>query len=271
MKKTRLLIFVIVCSVSPPLHAASEGDWEPMFNGIDLDGWDLMLVKHYNDDHKPENYFVVDDGVIHVYGGKHHATAQPYAAMVSQQVYSHFHMYLEYRWGEAKFEPRLDLLRDAGLLYHVHGMGKPAWPLSMESQIQQTESGDAYAIGTKMSAWVDPCSLTINPPQSVTHYTFDETVQNQRYFSLGTPNKILRFRHNQDEEVDGWNSMEIIVEGDRAIHKVNGTVVMEVSDFKKWDDNKKHWVPLIEGKIALQAEGAEVFYRNIKIKPLEHQ
>ena len=56
--------------------------------------------------------------------------------------------------------------------------------------------------------------------------------------------------------------------GDRATHIVNGVVNMRVSDIKSWDEGTSSWVKLDHGKIALQAESAELFYRNIKVRPL---
>jgi hypothetical protein len=69
-------------------------------------------------------------------------------------------------------------------------------------------------------------------------------------------------------EYPGWNTLEIIVQGDRAAHIVNGVPNMRVSDMKSWDAGSNSWVKLDHGRIALQAEAAEIYYRNIRIRPL---
>jgi hypothetical protein len=43
---------------------------------------------------------------------------------------------------------------------------------------------------------------------------------------------------------------------------------MKVTDIKSFDTASQSWVRLDHGKIALQAEFAEVYYRNIQIKHL---
>lgn len=62
--------------------------------------------------------------------------------------------------------------------------------------------------------------------------------------------------------------MEIEVHGNNAIYRLNGRQVNAVINARQWDEARKEYVPLQEGKIAVQAEGAEVFYRNIKRESL---
>jgi hypothetical protein len=52
-----------------------------------------------------------------------------------------------------------------------------------------------------------------------------------------------------------WNTIEIIVRDGKITHRLNGVLVNEGSD------------PSIkEGHIILQSEGAELYYKNVKIK-----
>ncbi len=69
-------------------------------------------------------------------------------------------------------------------------------------------------------------------------------------------------------EYPGWNTLEVIVRGDRATHIVNGVTNMRVFDIRGWDSATNSWVKVDHGKIVLQAESAELFYRNIRIRPL---
>ena len=51
---------------------------------------------------------------------------------------------------------------------------------------------------------------------------------------------------------------------------VNGRIVNRAFDIKQPDpQNPKHMIPLTKGKILLEAEGSEIWFRNIKIKPLK--
>jgi len=60
-----------------------------------------------------------------------------------------------------------------------------------------------------------------------------------------------------------------VVRGDSAVYLVNGQVNMRLSHMKKWDAVSNSWQKLDRGKILFQAEFAEVFYRNIKIRPMQ--
>jgi len=64
-----------------------------------------------------------------------------------------------------------------------------------------------------------------------------------------------------------WNILELTVHGSNdAEYKVNGTVVNRV--FSMECNEGGTWKPLDHGPIALQAEFAEVYFRNIRIKEL---
>jgi len=47
---------------------------------------------------------------------------------------------------------------------------------------------------------------------------------------------------------------------------VNGVVNMILENSRQLDDGVES--PLLKGKIQIQSEGAEVYYRNIKIRPI---
>ena len=71
-------------------------------------------------------------------------------------------------------------------------------------------------------------------------------------------------------ERDGWNTLELVLDGDSATHIVNGKVNMRISNAKAPDpSNKDLLVTVKKGKILLQAEGAEIWYRNVQTQPLQ--
>ena len=70
-------------------------------------------------------------------------------------------------------------------------------------------------------------------------------------------------------EHDGWNTIEVILQGDSATHIINGKVNMRLAHIKAPDPaNPAQLISVQKGKILLQAEGAEVWYRNIEIQPI---
>ena len=77
------------------------------------------------------------------------------------------------------------------------------------------------------------------------------------------------FSHGpSDEKPHGqWNTVEVFALGQTTVFIVNGTpnMVFERSVQEKPDG----WKPLAKGKLQIQSEGAEIDYRDIKIRPLK--
>jgi hypothetical protein len=237
---------------------ANAQDWQPLFNGKNLKGWSVHYASKTSDGApSPENPFDVQNGQIHVYRSAAAGSAQPFAYILTDAEYRDYRLSLEYRWGEKKFAPRQDVVRDSGLLYHVHRTPPDTWPASSEAQIQEGDTGDSWAISTQLSSFVDPKTRLYALP-----------AEGGVPITVGRNGASERIRHNRVNEYPGWNKLEVIVRGDRAAHIVNGVVNMRVTDLKAWDATSNSWAKLDHGRIALQAEGAEVFYRNIQIRPL---
>ena len=82
-----------------------------------------------------------------------------------------------------------------------------------------------------------------------------QTVMKNGDFGFYTASEQAEVAHGM------WNIVEVIVNGaDEAKYMVNGKQVNAVYNMKR--DGQ----PLTEGRISVQAEYAELFYRNIKYK-----
>ncbi len=256
MSMSRLL-GVAACLVFASAQAADDkAAWKPLFNGKNLNGWSVHYASQANDQ-APGKYFRVEDGAIHVYPTQAAGSEQPNAYIITDTEHADYRLSLEYRWGENKFAPRLNLVRDAGLLYHVHRQRPNDWPASIESQIQEGDVGDLWAVSARASSFIDPKKQRFLLPEN-----------GGVPVTVGNEGKFERVRHGRVNEYPGWNTLEIIVKGDRAMHIVNGVPNLRVHDMKYWDTGGNSWVKLDKGRIALQAEAAEIFYRNIRIRPL---
>jgi hypothetical protein len=77
-----------------------------------------------------------------------------------------------------------------------------------------------------------------------------------------------RCNKNSDAEnpFGEWNTVELYCMGDTAVHVMNGKTVMVLYRSRQLDGDKE--TPLKQGKIQLQSEGAEIFYRAIQIQPI---
>lgn len=237
------------------LNVAPDG-WVALFNGKNLDNWylatrDTTYIGGIND------FFGIEDGVIHVYPKQEHNSEQTYAGMITEKEYSTYELTLEYKWGEKKFIPRDDFVRDAGVLFHLFG-DDLIWPSSVECQIQEGDTGDIWAINTQVTSKVNSTIRNYSP-------TGDLVTRGGH----GEP-KFHRFHRGYDWEIPhgGWNKLEIFVNGDYAKYTLNGKVVNEAIDIKRWDEELQEMIPLTKGKILLQAEGAELYYRNVFLKEM---
>ena len=227
----------------------AEG-YQKLFNGKNLDGWQVITDNKGPD----EQLFTVKNEVMHVYPTQEHGSLQSFGAILTEKEYSNYKLSLEYKWGQNKFKPRYDLVRDAGLLFHVYDEAI-IWPSSVECQIQEGDSGDMWIIRTQVTSKINQATRAYSPNGEL-----DTRGSRERLF-----NRVPR---SSCWERPGWNTVEIEVKGDDAKFMINGKLVNEAIDMKFWEEESQTWQPLTRGKILLQAEGAELFYRNIYIKEL---
>ena len=257
--------------------AENATDWKPLFNGKNLDGWYKVLRgKKKNED--PNNLIQVHDGMVHMYKDATNGSQQPFGYICTEKEYSDYHIRFEYKWGTKKFVPRAepDSKRDAGILYHVVGNDE-VWPKSVECQVQEEDVGDIFTVYTRVTTSADPATTNLVSVVStnaagvvrtnkMAHAKFLPASQGGVPFDQGVAESIRRVQRNPMNEHDGWNTVEVIVRGNNAIHIINGKTNNIANNISQ--KIKGEWVPLDKGRITLQAEGAEVFYRNVEIRSL---
>jgi hypothetical protein len=64
-----------------------------------------------------------------------------------------------------------------------------------------------------------------------------------------------------------WNTLDLYCHGDTSVHVVNGQVMMILYHGAQLDNGQV--TPLTKGKIQLQSEGAEIYYKSIRIRPID--
>ena len=72
---------------------------------------------------------------------------------------------------------------------------------------------------------------------------------------------------NYEKPAGEWNTLELICFENKSIHIVNGQVVMILRNSRYVDGGEK--IPMNKGKIQLQSEATEVFYKAIEIRNLK--
>ena len=195
-----------------------------------------------------------------------------YGCVATKASFENYHLKLEVKWGDIKWHPRKQLLKDSGILYHSigpHGAENwRSWMLSQEFQVMQGHMGDFWS---QANSAID---IRAYLPEYIMNPVADKS---QPFLSLGRGEEIKGYcmRSANFEKPHGeWNTLELICFENKSIHIVNGEVVMILQNSRYVEDGKK--IPMTKGKIQLQSEAAEVFYKNIKIKnlknlPIEYQ
>jgi hypothetical protein len=120
-----------------------------------------------------------------------------------------------------------------GVLVHTttpNALGQ--WPQSIEVQLAFGNAGDFWVIGTDLQV-----------PD------LEKRRQGRRHLNL---------TDNSEKPAGEWNRMEIECRGDEIKVWVNGDLVNHASK-----------VSQTRGAISLQSEGAQVFFRNIVLTPLD--
>lgn len=188
-----------------------------------------------------------------------------YGCLFTKKEYANYHFQLKFKWGNKKSVPRENLLKDSGILYHSigpHGAEHwRSWMLSQEFQVMEGHTGDFWKQATSA---IDIRAYT---PEFVMTPLAHES---QDFLPIGMNEEIEFYcmRSNNNEKPHGeWNTLDLIAFEDKALHIVNGEVVMILRN-SRYIDEKGNAVPLTKGKIQIQSEAAEVFYKDIKIRSL---
>lgn len=187
-----------------------------------------------------------------------------YGCIVTKKEYSNYHLRLKVRWGEKVFPPRLSKGKDSGLLYHSvgeHGADYwRSWMYAHEFQIMRGRTGDYWTIGpTAMDVRAIPGEWIMNFVANQ-NYPFVSVVDEKKGYGY-----CLRSADKESGEGE-WTHVELICYEDKSLHIVNGAVVMVLSNSRY--QQKGNDVLLDRGKIQLQSEAAEVYFKDIAIKNL---
>jgi len=161
-----------------------------------------------------------------------HVSGEKFGYISTEKSYSNFHLTLEFKWGEKKYPPRENRPRDNGILYYVVDSDR-VWPRAIECQVQEGDCGDFWLI--------DSVTLVIDGVRS-------QSTKNTR---------VIKKKDNE-KPTGEWNRLEIIAQDGKCTHIMNGVVVNEGTD-----------ASIRSGRILVQSEGAEIYYRKIEIEELK--
>ena len=248
----------------------------PLFNGRDLAGWDTWLgrphkltdvpglSKNEQGDYlqpiglnrDPRSVF----SVVEVDGGPAiRISGETYGGLITRDEYEDYHLRLEFKWGTKRWPPREQAVRDSGCCYHSigpHDESYGFWMKSFEFQIQEGDCGDFYSLAGVI-ADAEAVARSPGDPKSDLIYTKGAPT------AVGLTRRIIKVPDNE-RPTGQWNSIDLYCLGQTSVHVVNGTANMKLTGLRHRVENRE--LPLTRGRIQLQSEAAEVFYRNIAIR-----
>jgi hypothetical protein len=256
---------------------AATGRAVQLFNGGNLDEWTAWLG--YTD---PARTYRADAGAPIGLAGKGdiftvviedgapalRVSGATWGSLIHSGDFSSYHLRLEYKWSGVRHAPRLRQPENNGLLYHSHGAPGAVWGTwsrAVEFEIMTGSVGMVVPVGPDLSvsSWVATDPTLIAPK-----LRFMPGAPEGKVVGNST-NWNIENSFNADQPVGQWNTLDLYVVGDRAIHVVNGVPVMQVWGICEPASPGGPCVPLTHGAIQLQSEGAETFFRKITLEPIQ--
>lgn len=268
MKYNWLVTFSFLANSVLAGESAGETASAPLFNGRDLTGWYVYTVQTQ---HENPGIFTVTNGMLRVSGGD--GDVAFYGGLVTQGEYSDYRLTFEYKWGEPTYGKRRGKARDSGVLLHAVGPNGPGpWMTSYEFQIIEGGTGDILVVNTRTNK-----EETAAAPLSLVSEGFADG--KQRYFKAGgeklefvnggrlnwwgrdpawTDTQGFRGAKDIESPFGEWTKCDIVARGDTLEYRVNGQLV-----------NRARGLSATRGKLLFQTEGAEIWYRDLRLTPLE--
>ncbi|HSU54032.1 MAG TPA: DUF1080 domain-containing protein [Candidatus Dormibacteraeota bacterium] len=229
-----LLFAFLLCAT-----AAEQNDSHVvhLLQGNDL-GPFYSYLKDFGSEKDPDHVFTMTNGVLHI-------TGQYYGYLATRQTnFSNYKLVAEYRWGDKTWAPRLTNACDSGILVHCVGKDQ-VWPKSIEAQIIEGGTGDILVVS---GAYLTIDGVTKGPQIA----RFDRPGRNPWRDEKG-----FRGPHEIEMPRGEWNHMEVLCDHDKISISVNGHTTLTGTNASP-----------NEGKILVQSEGAEIFFRRLDVYPL---
>ena len=252
------LSFCATNQLSASDDKGDEGEWIPLFNGENLDGWTPKIAKHPLGENF-NNTFRVEKGILKACYDQYTDFDMQFGHLYTNQSYENYMIRVEYRFdGEVMHDAPSWTAFNSGIMLHTQSplslSLNQSFPVSLEGQFLATGTSagtqtsnvctpgtDVEFEGERTKQHILDSSSVLFPPE--TWVTFEAEVHSDKLIIYRiNGEEVLRYTHPTLDETDK----------DAARLLANGA-----------------YVQVSHGHIALQAEGHPVWFRNIKIKPLD--
>ncbi len=252
--------FALIPSSSPSGEKNKKNNNTQLFNGKNLDGW-YTYIKDKGKNNDPNKVFTVLNGLIRISG-------EEFGCITTNDEFENYKLTVVFKWGELTFEPRVEKARDSGILLQSIGEDGAVggiWMNSLECQLIEGGTGDFIVVGdgSKNFSLTSPVAKEKQGDSYIFEPSGNSVTINEgriNWFGRDPEWKDLKgFRGMKDAEkpLGKWNKIECIVKGGDIQVYLNGTLVNHAVDSQP-----------LKGKIQIQSEGAEIFFRSIEISSI---
>lgn len=258
MKRLVYLLFVLVCiSGCTNNNNPEQEEWLQLFNGKNLNGWDIKISQHELNDNF-NNTFRVEDSLLKVSYDKYDKFNGEFGHIFYKEKYSYYKLRMEYRFiGDQVPGGPSWAFRNSGAMLHSQSAASmkinQSFPTSIELQLLGGGGSEERP--------------TANLCTPGTHYEIDGEL-----ITRHCTNSISETYHG-----DQWVVVEAIVLGDSLItHLANSDTVLVYSK-PQLDENDENYLEMIkqygsnaikEGYISFQGESHPIEFRKIELLDL---
>jgi hypothetical protein len=253
----RLLPYALVLMSAAPLMAQRDPnrkEWIQLFNGKDLQGWDVKITGYELNDNFG-NTFRVENGVLKVVYDRYDKFNNRFGHMFYREKFSHYILAVEYRFtGTQVPEAPEWALRNSGAMIHSQSAASMRkdqdFPICIEVQFL---GGTGTGERTTSNLCTPGTNVEMNGKLVTEHCM---------------PSNSKTYHGDQ------WVRAEVTVLGDSKIqHILEGKTVLEYSKPQIGGGNVDKFDPavkqdgklLTEGYIALQSESHPVEFRKVEL------
>lgn len=257
MKSLLALLLTLCTLVCFGQKKADKQEWKQLFNGKNLDGWDLK-IRGYDLNDNFGNTFRVEDGKMVVRYDQYDDFKQKYGHIFYKGDFSYYRIAVEYRFvGEQAPKGEGWAWRNSGIMVH----GQPAADMGKNQDFPAS-------IEVQLLGGNDKKRTTCNLCTPGTNVVMDGKLITQHCINSTS----------QTYNGDQWVRAEVLVLGDSLIqHFANGEKVLEYNKPQVGGGNVSGHNPallvggqlLSHGSISLQSESHPVEFRKVELLELK--
>lgn len=247
------LVFFSACKSEKGEKTQSKNQWVSLFNGENLEGWTMKIVRHELGENFG-NTFRVEDGILRVRYDQYESFDNKFGALHYNQPFSNYRLKIEYRFvGETAPGAPSWGFRDSGVQFHGQAPESISldqnFPISLEYNLHGGNGTDERPVGQICANGI---SVELNGQK------------NENYCTMPTVKKTF---HG-----DQWVTLEIDVQDGKIHHFANGEEILAYENPRYHADNEiaktliKGDDDLVkEGYLSLQSNSHPIDFRKIEI------